>query len=229
MPINFFNPSAPAGIVASMWDVQSSKPSTSRERISILGPDGDETASMLYGERETITLSCQCNAKAGGAITAPSIGEVVNGYHIDSVSLTFNATAAPTMDVSAHKHATGASHNAAHRKYSIPSDILSTLKGGVGVPTGIAGLSLDADLADGFSQVTIALAANHVEAPYVGTPPAIPASDNHDGSITITAEVIGDTIPAAPDGFDKTEESTSNGNTTNDTCSVTFVKHIAHD
>lgn len=228
MAVNFFNPEVPEGLVGAQWDVQSSNPSTTRERAASLGSDGDETASFLYGEKTTINVSCSCNAATGTALTVPSVGSVVSGYHIDTVNLTFTATAQPTMDITAHKHALNKSHEGTHRTYSLPAAIKETLKAGVGVPVGIAGIKLT-DLAGGLSQVTIALTANHVEAPYTGTPPTIPASDNHDGSVTITVEVVGDEQPATPAGFDLTDESTTNGNTTNDSRSFTYIQHVAHD
>lgn len=230
MAINFFNPEAPEGIVGSQWDVQGTNPSTTRERVASLGSDGDETASFLYGEKTTINVNCSCKAPAGTILDIPSVGTVVGGYHIDSVSLTFSATSQPTMDITAHKHGANKSHEESHRTYSLPAAIKSTLKAGVGVPIGIAGLTLS-ELTDGFSQVTIALAANHVEAPYCGTPPAIPASDNHDGSVTVTAEVVGNGTPTVASGikYDQTDDSTTNGNTTNDSRSLTYVLHIAYD
>lgn len=230
MAINFFNPEAPADIVGAQWDIQSSNPSTTRERVASLGSDGDETASFLYGEKTTINVNCLCNAPAGTALVVPKVGDVIGGYHIDSVNITFSATSQPTMDITAHKHGENKSHEAAHRTYSLPKAIKDTLKGGAGVPTGIAGLTLS-ELTDGFSQVTIALAANHVEAPYCGTPPTIPASDNHDGSVTVTAEVIGDSTPTIEDGlkYDQTDDSKTNGNTTNDSRSFTYIQHVAHD
>ena len=230
MAINFFNPEVPSGLLPAGWDVQSSNPNTNRERVASLGSDGDETASFLYGEKTTINVSALSNAASGAPLSVPSVGSVVGGYHIDTVTLTFSATAQPTMDITAHKHGANKSHEAAHRTYSLPEAIKSTLKGGVGVPVGIAGLTLS-ELTDGFSQVTIALAANHVEAPYCGTPPTIPASDNHDGSVTVTAEVIGDSTPTIADGltYDQTDDSKTNGNTTNDSRSLTYVLHIAHD
>lgn len=231
MAVNFFNPTAPEGIVGAQWDIQSSNPSTSRERVASLGEDGDETASQLYGERTTLSISATCNATADESLEGiPSIGDIVDDYHVDNLTLTFSATDFPKLDISAHKHKDGSSHESTHRKYSLPQAIRATLKGGVGVPIGIAGLTLS-ELSDGFSQVTIALEANHIEAPYVGTPPAIPASDNHDGTLTVTADVVGDAFPNVAEGvdYDVTSSSITSGNTSNDSSNITFIKHLAHD
>ncbi len=234
MAITFFNPTVPSGLINSeQWDVQSSNPSTSYERAASLGADGDETASELYGERETITVSCTCKANASTVLDIPAVGTIAGGYHIDSVTLNCSAAEFPTLEVSAHKHGINTSHEgtgAKHRTYSIPDAIASTLKGGLGVPAGAAGLTL-ADLAAGFTSLSITLTANHVEAPYVGAPPAIPASDNHDGSITVTAEIVGQATPTIAEGiaYDKTESSVTNGNTTDDSTSITYVMHLKHD
>lgn len=230
MAINFFNPGVPSGLLDEMWEIQTANPSTASERAAALGTDGDEAASLLYGERETLAINAKATAAAGAALVLPKVGQIVDGYHVDSLTLNYSATDWPTVDVSCHKHAAGTSHDSAHRTYSIPEAIAATLTGGIGVPTGAAGLSMGS-LAGGLTSLSIALTATHVEAPYVGNPPVIPASDNHDGVLTITAEVIGDTAPTVASGFsyDKTEHAKTAGNTSNDSTSITYIKHIAHD
>lgn len=230
MAINFFNPGVPEGIVDAMWEIQTANPSTASERAAALGTDGDEVASLLYGERETLAINAKATAATGTALVIPSVGEVISGYHIDSVTINYSATDWPTLDISCHKHTLGTSHDTAHRTYSIPEAVASTLTGGIGVPAGAAGLTMGS-LAGGLTSLSIALTANHVEAAYVGNPPTIPASDNHDGTMTITAEVIGDTAPTVAEGmaYDKTEQSKSAGNSTNDTTSITYIKHLGHD
>lgn len=230
MAINFFNPTVPEGLLDAMWEIQTANPSTASERAAALGTDGDEAASLLYGERETLAINAKATAATGTALVLPKVGQVVGGYHIDSVTLNYNATDWPTIDISCHKHALGESHDAAHRTYSVPAAIAATLTGGLGVPAGAAGLSMGS-LAGGITTLSLALTANHVEAPYVGNPPEIPASDDHDGVLTITAEVIGDTAPTVAEGmaYDKTESAKTAGNSTNDSTSITYIKHLAHD
>lgn len=230
MAINFFSPGVPTGILDSMWEIQTANPSTASERAAALGTDGDEVASLLYGERTTLAINAKATAAAGTALEIPSVGDIVEGYHIDSVTLNYSATDWPTIDLSCHQHSLGNSHGSPHRKYSIPDAIASTLTGGIGVPAGAAGLSMGS-LAGGLTSLSIALTANHVEAAYVGNPPTIPASDNHDGTLTITAEAIGDSAPTVAAGmtYDKTEQSKSAGNSTNDTTSITYIKHLGHD
>lgn len=230
MAINFFNPGVPTGILDAMWEIQTANPSTASERAAALGTDGDEAASLLYGERETLAINAKATAAAGTALVLPKVGQVVEGYHIDSATLNYSATDWPTLDISCHKHALGKSHDSAHRTYSIPESIAATLTGGIGVPAGAAGLSMGS-LAGGLTSLSIALTATHVEAPYVNNPPVIPASDNHDGVLTITAEVIGDTAPTVAAGmtYDKTEQAKTAGNTSNDSTSITYIKHLGHD
>lgn len=244
MPVTFFNPAAPEGLLDDMWGVQSSNPSVSHERAQALKTDGDEGASALYGERETRTISAKCmEADADTPLVIPKVGTILQEgdagsakfWHIDSVTLTFSATDWPTLEVTIHRHGEGTSHaitgsKGNHRTYSIPANIAATLKGGMGVPSGVAGLSFT-DLSVGFSQVQLALTANHVEAPYVGDPPRIPASDNHDGTLTITADAVGRAEPTVAQGFkyDHTEASSNTSNSSNDDTSHTYIMHLAHD
>lgn len=230
MPVQFFNPAAPEGLLDDMWAVQTANPSTTKERAQALKSDGDEAASLLYGERETLSVSAKCT-EAGATLALPKVGTVVGGYHIDSWTLRYSVTDWPTLEISCHKHAaTDTSHSGTHRKYSLPANIASTLKCAIGVPSGAAGLSL-ADLSAGITSLSVALTANHVEAPYVGSPPLIPASDNHDGTVTVTCETVGRTAPTVAEGvtYDHTETSSNTSNTANDDASHTFIAHLAHD
>lgn len=229
MAITFFNPADPLALAG--WEVQSNNPSTSYERAATLGPDGDEQASTLYGGRTSITLNYKLAQTGDGPITIPAVGTTNDGWHIDSVTLNLTASDYPTLDVSAHKHVDGTSHDKAHRTYSIPEAIAATLKPQFGIPAGAAGLTFGASLADGFSSITLALTANHVEADLVGYTPAVPASDNHDGTLTVTAEVIGDGTPTVASGikYDTTETSKTTSNSSGCTSSNTYVIHLKHD
>ncbi len=243
MPVTFFNPSAPDGLLDEMWGIQSANPSISRERAAALKTDGDEGASLLYGEKETRTITAKCMEGAETTLVLPKVGTILQEgeagsakyWHIDSVTLTYSATDWPQLEVQIHRHAEGTSHAISgsagnHRTYSMPSNILATLKGGIGVPQGAAGLSFS-DLSVGISQLTLALTANHVEAPYVGDPPHIPASDNHDGTLTVTCETVGQATPTVAQGFgyDQTETSANTSNSSNDDASHTYLMHLAHD
>ena len=243
MPVTFFNPAAPDGLLDEMWGVQSANPSISRERAQALKSDGDEGASFLYGEKETRTINAKCMEGAADQLVLPKVGTILQEgtgdtakfWHVDSVTLTYSATDWPTLEVQIHRHAEGNSHAISssagnHRTYSFPANVLATLKGGKGVPQGAAGLSFS-DLSVGISQLSLALTANHVEAPYVGEPPHIPASDNHDGTLTVTCETVGQATPTVAQGFDydQTETSANTSNTANDDASHTYVMHLAHD
>lgn len=230
MPVTFFNPTAPAGLVDEMWEIQTANPSTTKERAQALKSDGDEAASLLYGERTTLAVTAKCT-KAEATLVLPSVGTVVDGYHIDSVTLRYSVSDWPTIELSCHKHAKGdTSHSGTHRTYSLPSNIASTLKCAIGVPAGAAGLT-SGNLTEGITSLTIALTANHVEAPFVGSPPMVPASDNHDGTVTVTCETVGRTPPTIAEGisYDHTETSSNTSNTSNDDASHTLILHLAHD
>lgn len=227
--VKFFNPTDPLALDG--WEIQSDNPATSFERAAVLGPDGDEQVSTLYGGRTSATLNYKLAATSDGALNLPKVGQTNDGWHIDSVTLNLVATDYPTLDVSAHKHVNGTSHESAHRTYSIPAAIATTLKAQFGIPAGAAGLSFGESLADGISSISLALTANHVEADLVGDTPAVPASDNHDGVLTVTAEVIGNASPTvdAAIKYDKTEFSTTSSNSAAATGSHTYIIHLKHD
>ena len=232
--IKFFSPVEVTGPHTG-WELQTGgNPSLARQRASVLKSDGDELAAVQYGAQYSYTENYTASAFSGN-MTVPNVGAVKNGAHVDSVSVAYSQTAAPTLAVNSHKHATvdgTAIEHDACREYE-PSIILPARA--IGVPVTLkkkAGDTAVFTLPEGVGirSLSYQLQCTHVDE-NDGNGDHL-AGDNYDGVETLTIEFTGEVDVAdlnldadwmKPDSFAHT-----NGNTQATTTSMTLTHHVAH-
>lgn len=216
MSVAFFNPESPFGTLTG-WEIQNNNPNKTQDRAQALGASGDESASKLHNEKKSESASYVLATAAGCKI--PKFGEILNGYHVDSVSIKFTNTGFVTMDVAGHKHGNGSTAHPSCRTYT---GSLTTIATNFGCPSTVPGAEIPSGA--GVRSVTWTLDGNHVDE--LGSAGEFLAGDNYDGKETTTVELCDGGTITAKTGWDCTTSSNSFGNTSAATASATVEKHI---
>lgn len=230
MAVGFFNPEGifASALGTSVGEVQTTNHSTSQQRAAAADKHGDEKTSTLYGGQDSVTETFKVFQSEGTFSVANIVpGTVVDGYHVDSLTVTWSPTDFPEVSVSAHKHtdlATGVtSHGTPHRK------AVSSLQPPAGFGAcGIAALVGVEDTSIAPSGATYTLGITHEDAQDCGG--GYLASQNRDGVETLQVNFVGiatiDQSSGKPmEGWDMTASSKDKGNTAAETSSFTFEKH----
>ena len=235
--VEFFAPDKTILGTLADWELQTGgNPTLTRQRAQALKSDGDELAAAQYGAKIEYSLNYAASRHTGSdGLAIPSVGAILNGAHVDSVSVAYSQEAFPALTVAAHRHAavdgTAGTHNAC-RLYK-PSVVLppraqgvpSTLKDADGTavfscPSGI-----------GMASLAYTLEATHSDVPD-GDGNQL-AGENRDGveklEIQLTGRVaVADLAIASgwslPDSW-----SLSQSNQEATTTSVTITRHVAHE
>ena len=226
--VNFFDPDNTLAFTG--WERQTPQKSTSTQRASALGADGDEIASRDYGAQTQIPANFVAVAVTGN-LTLPVCGEIVGGFHVDGFTLTYNQAGFPTLSVTAHKH--GSDSHDTCRKYTPTLACPAQF----GIPdldddneTSFAGFVSSATV--GMRSLTYSMQVNHVDE-NKGDGSHL-AGDNYDATETVSFETTGITTITAPSaGTGETSWTcTSDGENTSNvaasTTSASFTRHVAH-
>lgn len=213
----FFQASDPLKLTG--WKAQSGGAPTETEQNAVaLGEDGDKIAEHGYDEKREISIAYV--ATASGA-KIPSVGSVVEGWHIDSVTVNWANNDWPKMTVAAHRHGSAA-HDAA-RKYA---PTVGTV-GGWGCPTSLGPFSLGTGSGCGVRSISYKIQVNHVDE--LNETGGHLAGDNYDGTEQVTVETTGPfEFAAGSDGWHLDSHGQSKSNTAATTSSATYTKHLAH-
>lgn len=224
--VGFFNPSEQLGLDAS-WELQSEAPSSTSQRASGLGSDGDEAASKLYDPKTAITCKFKCFS-ASGDLTVPPAGTVTaGGFHIDSWTVTYSPTDWPSISVTAHKHTgTTGTHGVGDCRTYTPS---VDLPAGWGISRTVAGWALaEGDTAIGIASAEYSISVTHQDE--LGEAGEWLAGENRDGAETFKLGLTGaGATVTAPAGWDKLEDGTAKSNQAADTQSLSWEHHVAFD
>lgn len=230
MAVEFFAPVDYFGIGAvGGWEiVTGGSPQKEHSFARQLGSDGDEIAKKKYDTKESISCTYTCTAETGN-LTVPKAGEIKNGYHIDTVVITWSQTEYPQMEVSGHKHDT--TLGIADSDCRTYTGSLTFEAAGVGIPNEITGaFKLDASLNCGMKGLSYNLEVTHVEEQNCRG--AHLAGNNHDGKETLEIELTGN-IPLEKLGVDANWDVTSEGinqsNTEATNSSYSLEHHLQHD
>ncbi len=213
----FFQASDPFGLTG--WSAEGGPEETESEQLATaLGPDGDVIATQGYDQKTE--LSCNFIAK-GDTATIPTVGAIMNGWHIDNISISWSQTSWPKLSLTAHKH-DGTAHDET-RKYAPSISMVC----GFGCPTKLGPFALGTDSKCGVRSMTYSLKSNHVdELNSVGNHLA---GDDYDGTETLTVETTGPfDFAAGTDDWHLDSSGKSRSNTAATTSSATYTKHIAH-
>jgi len=216
----FFNPTSPFGSLTG-WSVQTENPTTANTRAQALGQTGLEIASRMHDSRSNVSATYVATA-ADAAI--PHAGQVLNGYHVDSVQVSYSNTAFAQMTITGHKHVdvSGQSHGMTGkvpRQFAGSLTTVGTLFGcpstplGVIIPTGA-----------GVRTMTYNLSVNHVDE--LNSEGKWLNGDNYDPTETVEVELCDTGVITAAAGWDLTSAGNTRGNTAAETSTATAEKHI---
>jgi len=241
MAIQFFDPNDPLDINTMLeltddkvWEMQTTSATNTKGRASGLDRKGDEAAFREHNPRSALNITYKCYATSG-LLTLPSVGEIVNGYHIDSWTLVYSPTDFPVLTITTHKHtaSTGSHADGSCRTYTATVKLPAQYC----IPIQLMfedGKTKAFDLKNpgiGMRSLSFELTCTHVDE--TGGCGDWLAGENHDGVETLTAEFTG--VPQIPAdlaidaSWSNPSESVSEGNTQVNTRSLTLVKHIKHD
>ena len=198
-----------------------------------LGPDGDEIANGTHNPKDSAswTFILASTVSVGTALTIPSVGQVVDGWHLDRVQIGWDRNQLrPKLTASAHKHKAGTSHGAtgAHacRTYAASVEIEAV---GFGVPADLGAVALDENAVVDWRDATYTLECSHEDE--LGRDGNELAGDNYDGVETVTANITGawtDDDLVVASGWTRTGDGTTPSSTGATTGSVNLVHHVAH-
>lgn len=225
--IKFFYPDDPLSLAG--WELQSNTPNSSRERSQGLKNSGDEKRGVTYNTKSTFTLVYK-NFEASGDLALPKVGSVVNGHHIDSISLALKNTSDPELSVTTHKHEDGENHAAGSCREYTPS---ITFKAGWGIQRDGIGFTLAAeDVAVGIQSVDYGLSVTHLDE--LGDQGVWLAGENRDGVETFSLALLGTgatiTMPTdAEHPWGLVSQSGGETNEAADTETFEFEHHIEFD
>jgi hypothetical protein len=217
MSTAFFNPTSPFGALTG-WEIQTNNPTTSVTRAQALGSAGDELASKLHDTRTSVSATYVLQTATGCKI--PKFGEILGGYHVDTVSISFSNTAFVTMTVTGHKHGSG--EHPACRTYT---GSLTTIASNFGCTSTVVGMTIPQDA--GVRTMTYTLQGNHQDE--LGSAGEFLAADNYDGNETVDVELCDSGTIAAITGWDMTSTNSAFANNAAQTASATVEKHLQHD
>lgn len=217
MSAAFFNPTSPFGALTG-WDIQTNNPTTSATRAQALGSAGDELASKLHDTRTSVSATYVLQTATGCKI--PKFGEILGGYHVDTVVISFSNTAFVTMTLTGHKH--GASAHPACRTYT---GSLTTIVSNFGCPSTVIGMTIPNNA--GVRTMTYTLQGNHQDE--LGSAGEFLAADNYDGNETVDVELCDSGTIAATTGWDMTSTNSAFANNAAQTTSATVEKHLQHN
>ncbi len=220
----FFGAGSPFGAITG-WVAQDGGGVTkTRERASVLGADGDECRHVDWNEQHsTSCVYIPADSVTSGNLTIPSVGGLLNGYVVDSVSVAYSQDV-PKMTVTGHKAVLKTADAYANLRTYSPTIGLPFVA--LGVPDALGHVACD-----GARSATYELACNHVAE--TGGQGCVVGADNHDGTETLTIESVCAITPDAADGdaanWTETNDAQTKSNSAATVNSRTFVKHIAHD
>lgn len=217
MSAEFFNPASSFGNLTG-WEVQTENPNTTATRAQQLGSEGDEIAKKLHDHKTT--TSCVYTLKTATNCKIPKFGEILNGWHCDTVVIQFTNTGFVQMTVTGHKHGTTA--HPACRTYT---GSLTTIASNFGCPSTLTGLQIPSGA--GVRSYTWSLQGNHQDE--LGSEGEFLAAENYDGNETADCELCDSGTITAQTDWDITTASNSLGNTQAETASATAEHHLAHD
>ncbi len=229
--VKFFSTNDPFGLTD--WEVQNGpNPTYSLQRAQALKADGDELAYQQYGGQYSATLNYVLKTVTG-TLTLPAVGTVSDGWHLDNLTVSYTQTGWPTLSITCHKHDTskGGTVDAGCRTYPPSFKVPACF----GVPTAIPStgsgnvfeLSTNAEV--GLRSISLAVSVNHIDE--MNNAGEHFASDNYDGSETLTAEFTGEidsTDYKLGDAWAADSTAQNGGNTVASTATVTISHHIQH-
>lgn len=213
MGTKFFSPVSPFGALTG-WECQSANPTSGNTRAQALANSGDEMASQLHDMKMSVTATYTLKTLANAKV--PKFGEILNGYHVDSASITHTNTGFVSMTVNGHKHGTTA--HPACRTYT-GSLTLTMLFGCPAAPLGF-----EIPSGSGVRTHTWTIDGNHVDE--LGSDGNFLAADNYDGKEVCTVELCSSGTIDAADGWDATSVGNTEDNTAAMTASATVEKHL---
>lgn len=217
------------------WVIQTGgNPSLQTGRASELGNKGDEIAFEGFDAKTSVSCVYGPTVYTGN-LTLPKIGLIKNGFHIDSVSVSYNQQGFPAMTVTGHRHDAGSADTDCRtytgtvvlpaRKIGVPSAIQDNAS----VPVDVFKLEDDAEV--GMKGLTYTLSCTHVDEPD-GDGGHL-AGDNHDGvekiDIEMSGEALSDEYIVGQGWFVEANAMANQGNTSKTTRSLSIVKHISAD
>ena len=214
MAQEFFATTSPFGSLTG-WEPQNDNPSTARQRAQALGADGDEIAHHEYDDKTSVSANYVC--KADNA-TIPKYGDILSGYHVDQVSVSFSNQAFVTMTITGHKH--GSTAHPACRKYT---GTLTEVASMFGCPSTVPGCTIPSGA--GVNSITYTLTGQHVDVPN-GSGNFL-AAGNYDGVETVDVELCdnGEITPAH--GWTLMTSSHGRSNTAATTTSASLEHHLS--
>lgn len=232
--VKIFDATDTLSLGGSDWEVQGGpNPTFTKNRAQALDRYGDEFAHRQYGGKYTGSFSFTAK-KVSGYLSVPAAGTIIDGWHIDGWTVAYGQEAFPTLTVECHKHDTslGGVLDSGCRQYEPSFKIPACW----GVPAQIEGTAsgttvfeLKTSAVVGLRSLSLQIAVVHEDVP--GREGEHFASDNRDGTETLSVEFTGDVDLAADvtlgDGWTDDTLAKSGGNTAVTYSTLTATHHVS--
>ena len=229
--IDLFAPVDPELGLSAEWTYQDGGAiQHSKTRAAEPAKDGDELRSALHDGKSTTSFVYifKQPATAVTVLTFPKVGNVVNGWHIDGFSCTWDrAQLAPKLTVNCHKHDANNHADSSCRTYTPSLAAIPVTAFGCPADFGAA-FKLTTGAVVDLRSATYAVQVNHIdELSRVGEELA---GENHDGSETLSVELTGAaTADDYTSSWDQVSDGVSPTNAGATASSFSFEHHVAAD
>ena len=231
----FFSPDSVIGKLAD-WEIQSgSNPSLSRQRAQALKDNGDEMKAVQFGAQYSYQMNYKAKTLTGDALTVPGAGEIINGVHVDTITVSYSQQDFPALEVAAHAHAKVDGTQEDHDACRVYTGTVVLPPRPIGIPLTLkektGGTVFTCPEGVGMRSLVYALATNHIDEPD-GDGNHL-AGQNHDGTETLTLEFTGevdvDDLEIGSGWMLPDSDNKGRSNTGVHTTSITITKHIGYD
>ena len=221
--IEFFGPTCPFELAG--WEFQTQNAlQRSKDYISELGSRGDEILNALINGKTTCGWQFISTLNEG-AISIPDVGQILGGYHIDSVEVSWDRSSAkPKLTMTGHAHDGIAGGHNTCRTYSSTLNVAATQ---FGIPSSVGPVSLGEAAVVDFRSIRYTLTCSHIDEQ--GRTGNQLKGENHDGVESLSIEFTGNygagefTVAG---GWANPSSSVSPSNTGATSSSLELVHHI---
>lgn len=241
MSTKYFQPSDILGLNAALalsgnnvWDVQTDSKTKQSDRAAAPKSNGDEKCWHPHNTRENHTLTYECEQESG-YLAVPNVGAVLNGYHVDSVKVSWSNASWPTLDITCHKHTDGTGSHVDGAMNQFKADV--RLPAGFGcpvmlddftIPDAAVQVSLDESKGDAIASVTFELGCTHTDD--TGSVGNWKSGENRDGVETITFNFLGqpdvDALAVNENAWHLGSGTASDTNQAGNTAAITLTRHV---
>lgn len=196
------------------WAIQSNTINKTKKRAKVLNSVGNGIVSTTFDDVEEVSTTYKAAANATPTVPA-TLGAVINGYTLTSITLNTTADDYVEMTLSGHKHVDGTHGTVRTVSHGITLDSYF----------GASGFGVAATESSGLFSSTCTISCQHTDVP--GATGNTIVGENYDATIEVEVTATGTIATGAlPATYDRITIGTPQGNAEHLKQSVSLVKDL---